>query len=117
MNPHNERLITEEEESQIRQVASDINERAFYGKLLKTKVAIQSDKEFAQLSPRSKEIGMILKRIQQSYKEVGKAPQTTLEFYRIGKMLGRGAFGKVNLAMHKLVRKLVAIKALNKETL
>lgn len=42
---------------------------------------------------------------------------TTLDFYRIGKMLGRGAFGKVNLAMHKLVRKLVAIKALNKECL
>jgi serine/threonine protein kinase len=30
-------------------------------------------------------------------------------------MLGRGAFGKVNLAMHKLVRKLVALKSLNKE--
>lgn len=32
-------------------------------------------------------------------------------------MLGRGAFGKVNLAMHKLVRKLVALKSLNKESL
>ena len=32
-------------------------------------------------------------------------------------MLGRGAFGKVNLAMHKLVRKLVALKSLNKECL
>lgn len=32
-------------------------------------------------------------------------------------MLGRGAFGKVNLAMHKLVRKLVALKSLNKEIL
>ena len=32
-------------------------------------------------------------------------------------MLGRGAFGKVNLAMHKLVRKLVAIKSLNKVAL
>ncbi len=42
---------------------------------------------------------------------------TTIEFYRIGKMLGRGAFGKVNLAMHKLVRKLAAIKSLNKEYL
>jgi serine/threonine protein kinase len=30
-------------------------------------------------------------------------------------MLGRGAFGKVNLAMHKLVRKLVALKSLDKE--
>jgi hypothetical protein len=37
---------------------------------------------------------------------------TTTDFYRIGKMLG-----KVNLAMHKLVRRLVAIKSLNKECL
>lgn len=44
-------------------------------------------------------------------------PITQLDFYRVGKMLGRGAFGKVNLAMHKLVRKLVALKSLNKEIL
>lgn len=42
---------------------------------------------------------------------------TDITFYRVGKMLGRGAFGKVNLAMHKLVRKLVALKSLNKEIL
>lgn len=30
-------LITEEEEQEIRQVAADINEKAFYGKVLKTK--------------------------------------------------------------------------------
>ena len=32
-------------------------------------------------------------------------------------MLGRGAFGKVNLGMHKLTRKLGAIKSINKEYL
>ena len=37
-----------------------------------------------------------------------------MSFYRVGKMLGRGAFGKVNLAMHKLSRKLVAMKSLTK---
>jgi len=42
---------------------------------------------------------------------------TNAEFYRAGKMLGRGAFGKVNLGMHKLTRKLVAIKSINKEYL
>ena len=42
---------------------------------------------------------------------------TDLTFYKIGKMLGRGAFGKVNLGMHKLVRKLVALKSLNKRIL
>ena len=30
-------------------------------------------------------------------------------------MLGRGAFGKVSLGMHKLTRKLVALKSINKE--
>jgi len=39
------------------------------------------------------------------------------DFYRAGKMLGKGAFGKVSLAMHKLTRKLVAVKAINKEYL
>ena len=32
-------------------------------------------------------------------------------------MLGRGAFGKVSLGMHKLTRKLIAIKCINKEYL
>ena len=45
----------------------------------------------------------------------GDAPMTTTEFYRAGKMLGKGAFGKVCLGMHKLTRKLVALKGINKE--
>ena len=45
----------------------------------------------------------------------GDAPKTTTDFYRAGKMLGRGAFGKVSLGMHKLSRKLVALKSINKE--
>ena len=32
-------------------------------------------------------------------------------------MLGKGAFGKVNLGMHKIARKLVAIKSMNKDFL
>jgi len=43
--------------------------------------------------------------------------ETKPEYYRAGKMLGRGAFGKVNLGMHKLTRKLIAIKSINKEYL
>jgi serine/threonine protein kinase len=53
----------------------------------------------------------------QSFKKTGDAPVTTPESYRAGKMLGRGAFGKVNLGMHKLTRKLIAIKSINKEYL
>lgn len=39
-------LMTEEEEHEVRQIASDINEKAFYGKILKTKIALDNDKEF-----------------------------------------------------------------------
>ena len=34
-----------------------------------------------------------------------------------GKMLGKGAFGRVNLAMHKVTERLVAVKSMNKQYL
>ena len=55
----------------------------------------------------------ISNKIKRAFNETGEAPETTTEFYRAGKMLGRGAFGKVNLGMHKLTRKLIAIKSIN----
>ena len=58
-----------------------------------------------------------MREVNKNFKLEGTAPETDISYYRIGKMLGRGAFGKVNLAMHKLVRKLVALKSLNKECL
>ena len=51
------------------------------------------------------------------YGKSGEAPPTTTEFYRIGRLLGKGAFGKVNLGMHKLTGRMVAIKSINKEYL
>jgi serine/threonine protein kinase len=63
------------------------------------------------MSPRSKEKRRIVKMIKMSD---GGGVKTTAEFYRIGKMLGKGAFGRVNLAMHKVTEKLVAVKSMNK---
>ena len=65
------------------------------------------------VSPRVIEMMDISKRIKQAFNETDEAPETTTDFYRAGKMLGRGAFGKVNLGMHKLTRKLIAIKSIN----
>lgn len=42
-------------------------------------------------------------------------PKTTLQFYKIIKLLGRGSFGKVHLGIHLLTRKRVAIKCIDKQ--
>jgi NUAK family, SNF1-like kinase len=41
--------------------------------------------------------------------------QTKPEYYKIGKVIGKGAFGKVNLAIHRLSGKFVALKSISKE--
>ena len=43
-----------------------------------------------------------------------KIPTTTLDFYKFVKLIGKGAFGKVTLGIHKLTGKHVAIKAIDK---
>lgn len=42
-------------------------------------------------------------------------PKTTINFYRIGRRVGHGAFGKVNIGLHVLSGHIVAIKSFNKE--
>ena len=71
----------------------------------------------SNISPRTKEMALLSRAIVDCFRMDGEAPETTTDFYRAGKMLGRGAFGKVCLGMHKLTRKLVAIKSINKEYL
>ena len=44
-------------------------------------------------------------------------PKTELNFYKYGRLLGKGAFGKVNIALHLASGRLVAIKSFNKKKL
>lgn len=76
-----------------------------------------SKTSFNLLSPRSKELNSTITLIRSSFLNNHKPPVTTTDFYKIGRMLGKGAFGKVNLGMHKIARKLVAIKSMNKDFL
>lgn len=73
--------------------------------------------QFSHLSPRAKEATKLEKMIHRCFAATGKAPETSSKFYRIGKILGKGAFGKVNLAIHRLSRCLVALKSINKQFL
>lgn len=47
-------------------------------------------------------------------KKHNKVPHTTLDFYKCVKLLGKGAFGKITLGIHKLTGKYVAIKSIDK---
>jgi serine/threonine protein kinase len=56
----------------------------------------------------------LIKYIKLSWKATSKIPSTTVDFYKIVKLIGKGAFGKVTLGVHKLSGKQVAIKMIEK---
>ena len=79
---------------------------------------VKSIKANDQKEAKQAEHAKIVEMINDSFKNNNNnPPQTSSEFYRVGKVLGKGAFGKVSLALHKLSKKLVALKLLNKEIL
>jgi len=49
------------------------------------------------------------------FKNNDEVPRTTLEYYTFLKLIGKGAFGKVTLGIHKLTGKSVAIKTIEKK--
>ena len=55
--------------------------------------------------------------IKRYYKENGHYPKSDINFYKYGRLLGKGSFGKVNLALHIASGRLVAIKSFNKKKL
>ena len=68
----------------------------------------------SEMTPRTHLIAKMKKEIKVHFKEVGTMPETKVEWYKIGKVIGKGAFGKVNLAIHRLASKFVALKSINK---
>ena len=62
-----------------------------------------------QLTPRKLILNSILSNINQ------RIYTTKIDYYKIGKVIGKGAFGKVNLAVHKLTECLCAVKSINKQ--
>ena len=53
--------------------------------------------------------------IRNYYKKNKKYPNTNLTFYKYGRLIGQGAFGKVNLGLNVLTGRVVAIKSFNKK--
>lgn len=55
--------------------------------------------------------------IRKYYSSNGVYPDSQFHFYKYGRLIGKGAFGKVNLALHIGSGRLVAIKSFNKTKL
>ena len=52
--------------------------------------------------------------ISKYYNKYKKYPETSLNFYKYGRLIGQGAFGKVNLGLNILTGRIVAVKSFNK---
>ena len=59
----------------------------------------------------------LVQYIKDCFRKDGKCPESTLEFYRVGKLIGKGAFGKVISATHKLSGETVAMKTIERSYL
>ena len=55
----------------------------------------------------------VKREIKVGFKRDLAPPDTRLNFYKIGRVLGRGTYGKVNLALHKLTRRFCAVKSIH----
>jgi len=64
-----------------------------------------------------KEMEKLSSYIKSYYLKHKEYPSTNKNFYKYGRVLGKGAFGKVNLALHLASGRLVAIKSFNKKKL
>ena len=76
---------------------------------------ISSLKENNKNTCYNRDMEIISNYIKKYYKKNKKYPSTKMKFYKYGRLLGKGAFGKVNLCLHVLTGRLVAIKSINKE--
>ena len=56
-------------------------------------------------------------KIKEYYKLTKKYPKTDLSFYKYGRLIGQGAFGKVNIGLNVLSGRIVAIKSFDKNKL
>lgn len=83
--------------------------------LNETNLSLQSTVREALFYLREKE--KIAHYINQYYSSNGVYPETQFSFYKYGRLIGKGAFGKVNLALHIGSGRLVAIKSFNKTKL
>ena len=72
-----------------------------------------SQKDYNYYNEESLKLSKIIKKYGVEH-NFNSYPKTNLNYYKIGRSIGHGAFGKVNIALHILSGHIVAIKSFNK---
>lgn len=73
----------------------------------------EEEEEVMKKGLREHEQWRIKREIRKSWMVEKKDCPPNLDFYRLGVLIGRGAFGKVNLALHKLTWRVLAVKSVS----
>ena len=66
------------------------------------------------MKPFDQEVWLMKRDIRVAFKIQHCAPAPNEQFYNIGRVIGRGTITKINLVLHKLVRKILVVKSVNK---
>ena len=112
-------LSDDENDSLLQYVNNNIDNNIYQDSILNESSSsiISTLKENGKFSYYNRDMEIISTYIKNYYTKYNKYPSTKMNFYKYGRLLGKGAFGKVNLALHVLTGRLVAIKSINKTKL
>lgn len=73
----------------------------------------EDESELNNASAEQQDKWMIKKKIKTWLKTKNMAPPTEFDFFKYGRVLGKGAYGKINICLQKLSGKLCAVKSIN----
>ena len=74
-----------------------------------------SQSSFYDFNYYMKESNKLSEFIKSFYKKNKRYPDSKIDYYKIGRKIGQGAFGKVNIGLHILTGRVVAIKSFKKD--
>jgi len=74
----------------------------------------EDEDEILKMPLHQQDCWAVKRKIKVAFKRDLAPPITVIDFYKVGRVLGKGAYGKVNLGMHRLSRRLCAVKSIHK---
>ncbi len=106
--------LKKEEESKNENIIKNIEKSDSKEDLEMTISTKSANKDYNYYMKQSNKLSNYIKNY---YKKFKKYPPTNIHFYKYGRLIGQGAFGKVNIGLNILSGRVVAIKSFNKAKL